>query len=195
VKLKESTLYPYWAVAVNPVWQSLAVVDFPIPLTTIAGLAKRLRVPNEASPAFDNWFDVIKSKIFKGEFNITLQAMEIVELAKFIPFGSSVRAACLGFAGAAGMVVFPLVFPLGLLAFFGLLVFPLGFPLVLLAFFGLPVFPLAYLAITIQSILSTFIPIKFLGRLSLFALTARLNHFAASSFLYINYTSAKGICL
>ena len=95
------------------------------------------------------------------------------------------------------------IFPPSLFAFFGLPIFLPSlfaffglriFPLISFAFFGLRILLVAYLALVFQPIFCAFVPVKFLSRLSLFAFTTRLNHFAASSFFpYLNYTSETSL--
>ena len=131
-------MHPNRPIAVDPIWQSSAVVYLLIALNTIAIAAKGLDIPNETGAALANRLDMIWANFIKREFLITSEAMEIVELAKVAPFGGGVRAARLGFAGAANITFFPL----SLLAFFGLLVLLL----VLLALFRLLVLSLGLLA-------------------------------------------------
>jgi len=148
-------LHPNRPIAVDPIGERLAVVDLLIALNKIASAAKGLDIPNETGAALANRLDMIWANFIKREFLITSEAMEIVELAKVVPFSGGVRAARLGFAGAANITFFPLILlalfgllilALRLLALFGLLIFPLGLSLDLLALFGLPVLSLILLA-------------------------------------------------
>lgn len=112
-----------------------------------------LQIPNEASTIFADWFDMIDSKFIERELMTAHQAMEVVELAKSIPFGGGVRAARLGFASMANRIrllfVLPsplslIVSPLGVLPFVGFGVPSLGIfaalRVVILSFCSFPFF-------------------------------------------------------
>jgi hypothetical protein len=182
----------------------LAVVHLFIAFFRIAGAAKGLGVPDETGASLDNWFNMIHREVLKRKFNITSEAMEIIELAKVVPFSGGVRAARLGFAGTANIFSFPLILlvlfgllilALGLLpnllALFRLSILPLGLlvlfgAIVLLALFGAIVLLAAYFALTLESISCLPVPMKSLSRFDLITLTTRLHHFAVSLFFSIS---------
>jgi len=165
-------LHPNRPIAVNPIGERLAVVYLLIVFATIAEATKGLGVPYETGAAPVNRFNMIHSEVIERKLNITSEAMEIVELAKVVPFSGGVRAARLGFAGAANITFFPLI---------------------LLVLFGLPIFPKAYFALTLESISFVLVPKKSLSRFDLAALTTSLHHFVVSLFFqYLNYTASRG---
>ncbi len=191
-------MHPNRPIAVDPIGERLAVVYLLIALNTIAIAAKGLDIPNETGAALGNRLNVIEGKFIKREFLITSEAMEIVELAKPIPFSDGVRATRLGFAGAANIAPFPLrllalfgliILLLRLLVLFGLLILSL----ILLTLFGLIILSLAYFTPTLESISFALVPIKPFSRFDLATLTTRLHHFVVSLFFrYLNYTTSRG---
>ncbi|KKK60698.1 hypothetical protein LCGC14_3021750, partial [marine sediment metagenome] len=102
-------MHPNRPIAVNPIGERLAVVYLLIVFATIAEATKGLGVPYETGAAPVNRFNMIHSEVIERKLNITSEAMEIVELAKVVPFSGGVRAARLGFAGAANITFFPLI--------------------------------------------------------------------------------------
>ena len=191
-------MHPNRPIAVNPIWQSSAVVYLLIVFATIAEATKGLGVPYETGAAPVNRFNMIHSEVIERKLNITSEAMEIIELAKVIPFNGGVRAARLGFADAANTITFPLrlLAPFGLkISAASLFVFVrlLVLSPILFTPFGLLILLLAYFTLTLEPISFAPVPKKPFSRFDLAALTTSLHHFVVSLFFqYLNYTTVKG---